>query len=110
MEERFLFRGVAGQRGDIIRGHSQMAVFIESHFADAALAFIDQTTVAAGVTLERSAGQVLNQFGRSLQSLRHQGHWLAEVDLVLIGITKQFTRFNFGSGYVQLCELYSFDY
>jgi hypothetical protein len=40
--------------------------FVEANFADAALAFFDETTMAAGVTLQRAVRQMLSQFRGAL--------------------------------------------
>ena len=65
VKERFLFRRIASQRGDIIDGHAQVATFIEANFADAALAFLNETAMTARVALQRVAGQVLGQLRRA---------------------------------------------
>jgi hypothetical protein len=43
-----------------------MSAFVETDFADAALAFFDQTTMTAGEALQRVVGQVLGQLRRAL--------------------------------------------
>jgi hypothetical protein len=40
VEERFFLGRIAGERGDVIRGHAQVPAFVESNLADAALAQI----------------------------------------------------------------------
>jgi hypothetical protein len=65
MKERFLFGWIAGQRGNVVCGNAQLSSFIETNFADAAFAFLDEATMAAGVTFERAVGQLFDQFRRS---------------------------------------------
>lgn len=65
MEKRLLLSWIAGERSDIVCGNTQTPTLIEANFADAALAFLDEAAMAAGVTLERVIRQVLSQFRRA---------------------------------------------
>jgi hypothetical protein len=75
MKERFLLRGVAGKRGYVIYGHAKATGLIEADLANATLAFLNETTVTAGVTLQRPAFKVLSQFRRAFggQRVEHLG-------------------------------------
>jgi hypothetical protein len=61
MEERFLFCRVAGERRDIVSGDPQMACFIEPDLTNTPFAFIDETTMTAGETLQGVVRQVFGQ-------------------------------------------------
>jgi hypothetical protein len=72
MKKRFLFRRITRQRGDVVCGDAKFSGFVETNFANAALAFLDEATMAAGVTLERAIGQLFDQFRRSFSGQRIQ--------------------------------------
>ena len=61
MEERFLFCRVTGERRYIISGDTQMPGFIEPDLTNTAFAFIDETTMTAGETLQSVVRQVFSQ-------------------------------------------------
>ena len=65
MKEGFLLGWIAGERGDVVGWHKQAAQFVVAHFADAALACFDQTTMPAGVTTQRVIGEMFRQFRRA---------------------------------------------
>ena len=48
MEKRLLLDRVALQRRRVTKGHSQLSALIETHLANAASAFPDQTAMATG--------------------------------------------------------------
>ena len=66
----FLLSWIAGERGDVVCRHAQMSALVEANFADAALAFFDETAMAAGVTLQRAAFKMLGQFRRAFSGQR----------------------------------------
>ena len=59
VKERFLLGRIACQRRHVIHGHAQMTTLVEANFANATLAFINQTAVAARVTLDRVLRKML---------------------------------------------------
>lgn len=62
MKEGFLLGRVAGERGHVVCRHAQMPALVEADFADTALTFLDEAAMAAGITLQGVARQVLGQF------------------------------------------------
>src|SRR5207247_9409014 len=65
MKERLLLSRIALQRRHVIHRHAQMPALVETDLADAALAFLDQAAMPAGVTLKRPPRQMLGQLGRA---------------------------------------------
>ena len=77
MEERLLLCRIAGEGGDVIRRDTKMAALIESNLADAALAFLDQASMATGITLQRACIEMFSQLGRAFDGhrIQHGGQW-----------------------------------
>jgi len=50
---------------DVVHRDAEAAAFVETNFADAALAFLDQTTMAARETAQRVPVQMLGQLRRA---------------------------------------------
>src|SRR5205823_8165950 len=65
MKERLLLGRIALQSRHVISRHAQVTVLVEADFADAALSFLDQAAMAAGIALERQLRQLLGQLGRA---------------------------------------------
>ncbi len=65
MKERLLLSWVALQGRDVVHRYAQLTAFVETNFADAALAFPYQTAMTAGETVQRVVGEVLGQLRRA---------------------------------------------
>jgi hypothetical protein len=70
VKKRFLFGWITRQRSHVIRGHAQVAGFIEPHFANTAFALFDQTTMPARVTFQRPGVEMFGEFGRTFYGHR----------------------------------------
>src|SRR5207248_1552083 len=66
VEEGLLLCRVALESGDVVCGNQQATALVEAHLADAALAFVNQTAVAACVAAQTAAPQALGQLLRTL--------------------------------------------
>jgi hypothetical protein len=75
MKERLLLGRIAGERSHVISWHAQMSAVVEADFAYAALAFLDETAMAACITLQRVAIEMLSQFHRAFsgEGVEHFG-------------------------------------
>ena len=60
MKKRLLLSRVALEGGHIVYRHTQVSALVETYFADAALAFFDETTMTAGETVQRTVREVLS--------------------------------------------------
>jgi len=63
VKKGFFSVGSHAKSRDVIHGHAQMPVFIETNFADTALTILDQATVAARETAQRAVRKMLGQSG-----------------------------------------------
>src|SRR5437588_8878775 len=66
VEEGLLLGRVALEGGDVVCGNQQATALVEAHLADAALAFVNQTAVAARVAAQTAAPEALGQLLRAL--------------------------------------------
>src|SRR2546423_1953634 len=83
VEEGLLLGRVALESGDVVCGNQKATALVEAHLADAALAFVNQTAVAARVAAQTAArealGQLLRALGRHLvQNFGQAGRVLAQ--------------------------------
>lgn len=70
VKERLLFCRVTRERGNIVRGHAQMAAFVETNLTNAALTGLDQAAMTAGITFQRAGFQVFRDFRRAFSGHR----------------------------------------
>ena len=77
VEERFFLSWIASEGGDVVCRHAKMAAFVESDFADAAFALLDQAAMTTGITLQCAAVEVLSQLRRTFGGHRVEdgGEW-----------------------------------